>query len=139
MFFLSFGPKYVSHSRKYTPQLLSISVCSSCAVLGCSDCPPHVGVKLSKCCVPSQMQHAREVAKDAPLPEGCTRMFCLSTKLFFDEKDANIVEMKNGRPQYRVDCPWKSKSEKSLVACKFASNAALAAFKVRQEISKNGQ
>jgi len=51
-------------------------------------------------------------------------MTCMTTKQKFEVQDPPVVVLKNKRYAYRVECPWKSKTGRDLVAYKFCSAAA---------------
>lgn len=51
-------------------------------------------------------------------------MTCMTTKKKFDVEDPTVVQLRNGRYAYKVECPWKGTGDKTLTAFKFASAAA---------------
>ena len=48
-------------------------------------------------------------------------MTCMTTKQKFEVDDPEVVQLRNGRFAYRVECPWKGKNERLLTAYKFCS------------------
>lgn len=48
-------------------------------------------------------------------------MTCMTTKQKFEATDPEVVQLRNGRFAYCVECPWKGKNERVLTAYKFCS------------------
>ena len=48
-------------------------------------------------------------------------MTCMTTKQKFEVDDPEVVQLRNGRFAYRVECPWKGKNDRVLTAYKFCS------------------
>jgi hypothetical protein len=51
-------------------------------------------------------------------------MTCMTTKKKFEAVSPEVIELRNGRFAYRVQCPWDGKGGRKLFAFKFASRAA---------------
>ena len=58
---------------------------------------------------------------DAP---ATVTMTCMTTKQKFETETPEVVVLRNGRYAYRVQCPWKGKHDKTLVAFKFCTKQA---------------
>ena len=57
----------------------------------------------------------------------------MTTKRSFEVDDPPVIQLKNGRYAYRVECPWEGKNGKRLVAFKFCSLAAYNAWTAKSE------